>query len=310
MNYPPSGKAFFATQSGIHRLTRWLVAVLLIYFSIESLHGLDRMFSDQALSGEVSAAGLLWLKVIGLPQVRGILLGLAAVLLAFVTGGLWPGASSSWLRWWMGVPFVLMTGASWTIWVTSKSHWLPVLSIVLSLLLFLIAVGLATCTAESGRCFGVVKEDFQRPGIFAMGVLATLVLVVHVVFGIGGEGSPFGGIPHLVCMVASASMVVSLVAMVLRRHPEIRALTRPAIALVYLLPAEMLLGNWCYLLGVRQSGEAWLPLHQNAVVFAGELHLLGGGVLGALSLLVTLRARTQLTARVIASPLKRGAVEA
>lgn len=305
MDYPRSGMASLAAPARIHHLTRWLLAVLLAFFGVESLHGLDQIYAIPAAGG----TALVWLKAIGLWPVRGTLLVLAAVLLASVAGGLAQNASSVWTRWWTGVPVVLMLGISWTLWGPwAGARWMPVLSIALSLLLFWLAVGLTTCTG-GGRCFGAAKEDFQRPGIFAVGVMSTCFLFAHVLFGTGNEESLFGFFPHLVGLLASAPSVIWLVAMVLHRHPEVRSLTRPAVALVCLLPVEILLGIWNYLLSVRQPAEMWLPFQTN-IVFAGELHLLGGGVLGALSLLVTLRARMQLTARVIASPLKRGAVEA
>ena len=309
MEYPPSGMASFLASPVAHRLTHWFVGVLLIFFGLEALHGLDQLYADQNLGG-TSAAGLVWLKTVGLQQVRGILLAVAAVLLAVLAGGLQQDAAGSWTRWWIGFPALLMAGISWTLWgAFANSHWMPSLSIALSLLLFLVAVGLSICTGESRRCFGVVKEDFQRPGVFAVGVLSTVFLFAHVVIEVGPRYTLFGSIPHQVSLVVGAPLVICLVAMVLRRHAEVHSLTRPAVLLACLLPVNMALGNWCYMLGMRQPADAWLQIHRNTVV-AGELHLLGGAVLGALSLVVTLRARTQLSARVIASPLKRGAVEA
>lgn len=276
------------------------------------MHGLDQIYTDSSLGNGAGAAGFVWLKAIGLRQVRGTVCVLAAALLVPLTGILWQSAYSAGARWWMGFPALLMFLAGWTILgPVAGAPWTAVLSISLSLGLFLTAVGLVACEGAWRRELGDVKEDFQRPGVFAVGVLTTAFLIAHVVVGIGGKKTfYFGVVPHLVCAVVAAALVVSLVAMVLHRHPEIRTLTRPALALVSVLPMEIMLGIWCYLLNMRQPAEAWGQLHQMTVVIAGELHLLGGGVLGALSLLMTLRARTQLTARVIASPLKRGAVEA
>ena len=290
-------------------MTKWLVAVLLIFFGLEALHGLDQLYAGSYL-GEVSNTGLVWLKTVGLLQTRRGLLAVAAVLLAILAWSFWHGSVSTGVRWWMRLTVLLMIGISWTIWGPfASSHWVPPLSIALSFLLFLMAVGLAICTGEGRRCSGVVKEDFMRPGIFPVGVLSTLLLCTYVIFGVGSGDTLFGSIPHLVSLAAGAPLVICLVAMVLHRHAEVHSLTRPAVALACLLPVNMLLGSWCFLLSVRQPADAWLQIHRNTVV-AGELHLLGGAVLGALSLVVTLRARTQLTARVIASPLKRGAVEA
>ncbi len=290
-------------------MTKWLVAVLLISFGLEALHGLDRLYADASL-GETSDTGLVWLKTVGLPLMCRGLLVVAAVLLAILALGFWHGPVSAGVRWWVRLTALLMIGVFWTIWGPfASSNWMPSLSIALSFLSFLMAVGLTICAGEGDRCSGMAKEDFLRPGIFPVGVLSTLFLCTYVVFGVGSADTSFGSIPHLVSLVAGAPLVICLVAMVLHRHAEVHSLTRPAVALACLLPVNMLLGNWCFLLGLRQPADAWLQIHRNTVV-AGELHLLGGAVLGALSLVVTLRARTQLTARVIASPLKRGAVEA
>lgn len=311
MEYPHSGKATVAASPGFHRLARWLTAVLLIFFGITSLYGLDRMYLQQVIGNGAGTTGRDWLEALDRWQVRGGVLVVAAVLLALLTRGLRTDTPRSWRRAWTGISALLMVAVSLTIWGPDfNSPWIPMLAISLSLLLFLVAVGLAGCTGVHGQAFGGVKEDFQRPGVFAIGVLSTLSLFAQVVLSVGADDALFGATPYLVSTVACAVLVVSLVAMVLHRHAEIGPLTRPAIALIVGLPGVMLLGNWCYLLSERQPAEVWLPFHQSVIVVAGELHLLGGGVLGALSLLVTLRARRRLMARVIVSPLKRGAVEA
>lgn len=294
---------------GLHGLARWLVASVLLFQAAHALNGRAEVYLPGAGWRTEDHFFGSWLVLAASPRIQHILLLLITGLTFALVVGWWRRRQTHWLHWWAAAAGLLIA-AEWRVTDQPRldSGWIAVLSLSAVSLLFLLAVAMLVCTGGSWVRPLPAKEDFQRPGIFALGAFLTAGLFAQAVLGAGFSHAELGITAHLLCTLVVTPLLVCLVGLVLQRHPEMPLLRWPAICLASLLPLQLGLGAWSYLIRIRQPQGVWLPPRQQ--LLAGEFHLLCGALLAAASLLLTLRARKHLTARVISSPPTGGALEA
>jgi heme a synthase len=150
----------------------------------------------------------------------------------------------------------------------------------LAQLFFCTLAGLALFTGRWWQSELPQLEETGSPSLRLLGVVASAVVLLQLVFGAAFRHNGFGILPHLIGAAAVTVMILWMTQAAARRYPSVPALRRGARWLQGLLGAQLLLGGAAYW-AILASRDAPQPLPLFVAVTVAHV------VVGALTLAAT-----------------------
>jgi heme a synthase len=165
----------------------------------------------------------------------------------------------------------------------------------LAQLFFLVTVSLAVFTSPSWFGQDSAREDGAGVSVRTMGVVTLVLILAQLVLGATlrhwGTWDQFLPSGLLVAHIAGAVIVsgalVATVLMVLRRHSDLKFLTRPAYIALGLLFVQLLLGLTAY---ITRAASPYGAQPLNPMITVTVAHVACGALVFAATIVLTLRA--------------------
>jgi heme a synthase len=155
----------------------------------------------------------------------------------------------------------------------------------LAQLFFCTVVSLALFTGRWWQSALPQLEETETPSVRALGVVASGVILLQLIFGAAFRHNGFGILPHLVGAAAVTVMILWMTQVIVRRHAAAPVLRRGARSLQALLGVQLLLGGAAYwVLGATRDAPEPEPLY----VVITVAHVVIGALVLAAAVVLTL----------------------
>jgi len=219
--------------------------------------------------------------------------GILTIILALA---LWIKDSRPWVKWIGGAALLTVLAQAGLGGITVLFH-LPVAistsHATLAQIFFCLAASLAFFTRADWRWDEPKLEDPSTPSLQRLSVAATGAILVQLILGAVYRHSGMGVGPHVAGACVIAMLVTWVVARIMLKFSQVRALLRPALWLAILLMLQLSLGMGAYL--AKTAGRN-APQPLSPVVNMTTAHVAVGALVLVTSLYLTYQTYRFLTA--------------
>lgn len=170
--------------------------------------------------------------------------------------------------------------------------WVSTAHACLAQLFFSTTVAIALFTSKGWLQGAEVVEDYGRPSLRSLAIIAPLLVVGQIALGAGFRHRAIGLIPHIAgSMVVTLSLLVVGV-FVLSQFPKHKALRNASYAMLGITAMQVFLGIGAYYARMEAANH---PLQMVLVTVA---HVANGGLTLAFTILLSIQIRRNVRARV------------
>jgi cytochrome c oxidase assembly protein subunit 15 len=164
----------------------------------------------------------------------------------------------------------------------------------LAQLFFVILICLTVFTSQWWQSDQPVLHDAGSPSLRKLAFTTTVIIIIQTILGAGYRHGAFGIWPHLVGAGAVTAAVIVVGRTVRMRFGEVKSLRRAVIFLHSFFGLQIILGGAAW--GAVQAQQR-SPQPQPLLVAVAVAHVLGGALLLAASVVLTLRCCRLIPAR-------------